>query len=220
MGNISVTGRGNIHVVPDVTRLEIIVESVFKTYEEAYEQAKNNSSWMVQILEYNHLNGKLAKTIRFDISDHLVNEYDDDEHYIGKIKAGFDLIQRFKVDLGMDTVLLNKVVRGVGKFIKGAQISIGYTVQDPRPSHLKMIERAVKDAQDKAEIMAKAAGCALGTVVSIDYHRQDIHVYSEARNIHSNQEAMACSAASLEIAPDDLVMGDEVNVTWELKNLS
>lgn len=220
MGNISVTGRGNIHVVPDVTRLEISVESVFKTYEEAYEQAKNNSSWMVQILEYNHLSGKLAKTIRFDISDHLVNEYDDDEHYIGKIKAGFDLTQRFKVDLGMDTVLLNKVVRGVGKFIKGAQISIGYTVQDPRPSHLKMIERAVKDAQDKAEIMAKAAGCTLGTVVSIDYHRQDIHVYSQARNIHSNQEAMACSASSLDIAPDDLVMGDEVNVTWELKNLS
>ena len=220
MGNISVTGRGNIHVVPDVTRLEISVESVFKTYEEAYEQAKNNSSWMVQILEYNHLSGKLAKTIRFDISDHLVNEYDDDEHYIGKIKAGFDLTQRFKVDLGMDTVLLNKVVRGVGKFIKGAQISIGYTVRDPRPSHLKMIERAVKDAQDKAEIMAKAAGCTLGTVVSIDYHRQDIHVYSEARNIHSNQEAMACSASSLDIAPDDLIMGDEVNVTWELKNLS
>lgn len=65
MGTISVKGRGDIHVVPDVTRLEISVESVFKSYEEAYEQAKSNSSWMVQILEYNKLNGKLAKTIRF-----------------------------------------------------------------------------------------------------------------------------------------------------------
>ena len=217
MGNISVKGRGDIHVVPDVTRLEITVESVFMTYEEAYEQAKNNSSWMVQILEYNHLNGKLAKTIRFDISDHLVNEYDDDDHYIGKIKEGFDLTQRFKVDLGMNTVLLNKIVRGVGKFIKDAQINIGYTIQDPRPHHLKMIERAVKDARDKADIMAKAAGCTLGAVVSIEYHRQDIHVYSQARNIHSNKEAMSCSPSSLDIAPEDLVMGDDVNVTWELK---
>jgi uncharacterized protein YggE len=195
------------------------VESVFKSYEEAYEQAKSNSSWMVQILEYNKLNGKLAKTIRFDISDHHVDQYDEDDHYIGQIKDGFDLIQRFKVDLGMDTVLLNKVVRGVGKFIKGAQINIGYTVRDPRPYHLKMVERAVQDAQEKATIMAKAAGCTLGAVVNIDYHRQDIHVYSEARNIHSNKEAMACSTSSLDIAPDDLVMGDDVSVTWELKSL-
>ena len=218
MGTISVKGRGDIHVVPDVTRLEIAVECVFKTYEEAYGQAKENSSWMVQILEYNHISGKLAKTIRFDISDHLVNEYDEDDHYIGKIKEGFDLTQRFKVDLGMDTVLLNKIIRGVGKFIKGAQINIGYTVQDPRPHHLKMIERAVKDARDKAGIMAKAAGCTLGAVVNIEYHRQDIHVYSEARNIHSNKEAMACNPSSLDIAPDDLIMGDDVNVTWELKD--
>lgn len=220
MGTISVTGRGNIHVVPDVTRLEISVESVFKTYEDAYEQAKSNSSWMVQILEYNKLNGKLAKTTRFDISDHLVKDYDDDGHYIGMIKEGFELTQRFKVDLGMNTVLLNKIVRGVGKFIKDAQINIGYTIQDPRPHHLKMIERAVKDAHDKAVIMAKAAGCTLGAVVSIDYHRQDIHVYSQARNIHSNKEAMSCSPSSLDIAPDDLVMGDDVSVTWELKGNS
>lgn len=137
MGSISVTGRGNIHVVPDVTRLLARVESVFKTYAEAYEQAKNNSSWMVQILEYNHLDGKMSKTICFDIRDHLVNEYDEDGHYVGQNKEGFELIQHFKVDLGMNTVLLNKVVRGVGKFIKGAQISIGYTVKDPRPLRLK-----------------------------------------------------------------------------------
>lgn len=30
--------------------------------------------------------GKLAKPIRFNIEDHLENDYDDDGHYIGKIK--------------------------------------------------------------------------------------------------------------------------------------
>ena len=135
---IAVTGKGSIHVIPDVTRLEAIIESVFKTYDDAYQQAKENSKWMVQILEYNHKSGKLAKTIRLDITDHTISEYDDDDHYIGQIKDGFDLNQRFKIDLGMDTVLLNKIIRGIGKYIPGAQISIGYTVQDPRPSQLKM----------------------------------------------------------------------------------
>ena len=89
-GTISVQGRGSIHVIPDVTRLEVMVESVFIDYESAYKQARENAQWMGQILEYNHLNKKLAKTIHFDISDHLVDEYDENDHYVGKIKDGFD----------------------------------------------------------------------------------------------------------------------------------
>lgn len=215
-GTIKVTGSGSIHVLPDVTRLEVSVDSVFPTYDEAYTQAKENGKWVVQVLEYNNKSGKLAKTTHFDISDYTVNDYDDDGHYIGQVKEGFSLSQRFKIDLGMDTVLLNKVVRGIGKYVKGAQINIGYTVQDPRPYQLKMIERAVKDAREKADIMAKAAGCTLGEVVEINYGRSVVQVYSQARNIHSSKEALACSSDSLDIAPEDLVMSDDVDVTWRL----
>ena len=214
---ITVTGNGSIHVVPDVTRLEVKVESVFKTYDAAYQQAKENAKWIKQVLEYNHKSGELAKTIRLDITDHTISEYDDDDHYIGQIKDGFDLEQRFKVDLEIDPVLLNKIVRGIGKFVKDAQISIGYTIRDPRPFQLKMLERAVKDAKEKAKIMVQTADCELGPVTNIHYGYQEIHVYSEARNIHSNSEAMACDSNSLDISPDDLVMSDNVKVEWELK---
>lgn len=216
MATINVTGNGSIHVVPDVTRLEVRVESVFKSYEDAYQQAKENAKWIKQVLEYNHKSGELAKTIRLDITDHTISEYDDDDHYVGQIKDGFDLDQRFKVDLEIDPVLLNKIVRGIGKFVKDAQISIGYTIRDPRPFQLKMLERAVKDATEKAQIMAQAAGCKLGSVINIYYGYQEIHVYSEARNIHSNSEAMACDSNSLDISPDDLAMSDNVKVEWEL----
>lgn len=65
---ITVTGRGSIHVIPDVTRLEVTVRGIFETYDVAY--AKDNSAWMVKILEYNKLNGKLTKTKNLDISEH------------------------------------------------------------------------------------------------------------------------------------------------------
>ena len=216
MSKISVVGRGSIHVVPDVTRIEVTVSGVFDTYEEAYHKAKESSSWMVKILEYNKLSGKLCKTVRMDISDHLIDNYDDEDHYIGKIKEGYDLVMRMKIDIGIDNVMVNNLVRGVGKFISGAQINIGYTIQDPRPTQLKMLERAVKDATEKAGIMAKAAGCKLGAVSAIDYGRQEIHVYSQARNIHSNEEAKASTADSFDITPEDLVFSDDVSVSWEL----
>lgn len=131
-GTISVHGRGSIHVVPDVTRLEVMIESVFVNYETAYKQAREN------------------------------------------------------------------------------------TIRDPRPYQLKILERAVKDAQEKAEMMAKAAGCKLGEVDSITYGKQELTFHSQARFIHSNKEAMTCDANSLNIEPDDLVMSDSVDVSWNL----
>lgn len=218
MCEISVTGKGGIHVVPDVTRLETVIGGWFKSYDEAYKQAKANSSWLVKILEYNKKSGKLAKTIRFDISEHHQNEYDEDDNYIGQIQNGYDLNQCVKIDLGIDNQLVNNIVRGIGKFIKGAQVNIGYAVQDPRPYQLKMIARAVKDAREKAQTMAEALECTVGKVVSVRYRNNDIKVYSQARNIHSNQEAMSSTPDSLNITPDDLVMNDTVDVVFELIN--
>lgn len=216
MSTINVTGKGSIHVVPDITRLEVVIESLFQSYEDAYSHAKNNSEWVGKILEYNELSAKLAKTIKFNISDHLENEYDDNENYIGKFKNGFELTQKFKIDLGIDNTLLNKIVKGIGKFIPDAQIDIGYTVKDPRPNQLKMLQRAVTDAKDKAELMAEAAGCKLGKVQEISYNYSDIHIYSQARSIHSNNEAITSTPSSLDITPDDLVVSDNVIVKWEL----
>ena len=213
---INVVGTGSIHVVPDVTRLEIRIDRLLKDYEEAYACAKENSSWMVKILEYNKLPGKLAKTIRMDISEHSEGIYKGGK-YVGSKKEGYDLDQRIKVNLGMDNVLVNNIVRGIGKFIPNAQINIGYTQKDPRPTQLKMLERAVTDARDEAEIMAKAVGRELGDVKEIEYGEMEIHIYSQAREIHCAKEAVASTPNSLDITPDDLVVSDNVHVVWWLK---
>ena len=213
---ITVTGRGAIHVVPDVTRLEVSISGVFKTYQDAYDRAKENFSQMVKILEYNNKPGSLAKTVRMDISDHNESVKDSKGYHLYYKKDGYDLDQRIKIDLVIDNVLVNKIVRGVGKFIQDAQISIGYTVQDPRPHQLKMLERAIKDAREKANIMAGALGCMLAEVSKINYSREDVHIYSQARNIHSAAEAKASTAESLNITPEDLAISDDVTVEWVL----
>lgn len=213
---ITVTGRGAIHVIPDVTRLEVTIDSHYNTYQEAYDHAKENFANMVKILEYNKKPGNLAKTIRMDISDHDVSVKDKLGHHLYYEKDGFDLHQRIKIDLGIDNVLVNKIVRGVGKFITDAQINIGYTVQDPRPHQLKMLERAVKDAREKANIIASALGCMLAEVSSINYSHEDVHIYSQARNIHSTAEAKVSTPESLDITPEDLAISDDVTVEWVL----
>ena len=215
---ITVTSRGNIHILPDVTRVEVKIESIFRTYDTAYQMAETNLKDIGEVMEKCKLSKQLPKTVRFSIDKHYHNVYDKG-HYTGEQEFdGYNLTQVIRIDLGMDNALLTKVVRGLGENLTDVEIEIGYTVKDPRPHQLKMLERAVKDATEKAKIMATAAGCTLGLVKSIDYSEHEIHIYSQARNIGACEEAAACTEASLDITPEDLVGGEDVTVTWYLSN--
>lgn len=215
---ITVTGQGNVHIVPDVTRLQISLISLHDSYEEAYVQAKQNTDRLTNIMQEVKLAPSLPKTIKLDIEKKTQSEYDRYNHYTGEKFLGFELNHKVKIDLGIDNVLLNTIVRLIGQQLKQAEINIGYTVLDARPAQLLMLERAVKDAKAKAEIMAKACGCELGEVNKIDYSFNELHIYSEARNIHNASEASCCDPGSLDITPDDLAVSDRVDVTWCIIN--
>lgn len=215
---IKVTGRGKINVEPDVTRIELSLISLHDTYEEAYTQAKGDVEKLQKIMEGVKLPASLPKTVRLDINKKTKSEYDKYNNYKGDKFIGFQLVHNVKIDLGMDNVILNSIIRNIGKLLKQAEINIGYTVKDPRPAQLKMLERAVKDAKDKAEIMAKASGCELGECLSIDYGFNELHIYSQTRTIHETEEACCCTPGSLDITPDDLAASDTVNVEWSLIN--
>ncbi len=213
---IKVQGNGTIHVVPDITRLELKLTSLHETYKEAYTQMKENTDALVKIMDKAGLATTLPKTIHLDIEKQTRPQYDEHHNRIGDIFVGFCLYHRVKIDLGMDNILLNKVVKLIGECLKQAEIDIGYTVRDPRSSKLQMLERAVKDAKEKAEIMTKACGCHLGAVKNIDYSWQEVHIYSKARTLHGADEAVFCNPESLDITPDDLMASDDVTVEWYL----
>lgn len=215
---ISVTGRGGIHVEPDVTRIELSLISLHDTYDEAYNQTRSDIEKLQDIMTEVKLPKSQPKTVRLDINKKTVAEYDKYKNYKGEKFAGFQLTHIVKIDLGMDNVILNAIIKSIGEHLKQAEINIGYTVKDSRPAQLKMLERAVKDAKVKAEIMATASGCKLGDCLSINYGLNELHIYSQARTIHESTEACCCTPESLDITPDDLAASDTVNVVWALIN--
>lgn len=213
---ITVTGKGSVHIEPDVTRLDIILQSIHDSYEEAYDQAKTNTDSFTKIMSELSLDKSLPKTIRLDIDKKTQSEYDKYKNYKGEKFVGFQLDHRVKIDIGIDNVLLGKIVKLIGKYLKQAEISIGYTVKDIRAAQLKMLERAVKDARGKATVMAAACDSKLGLVKEINYSDKEIHFYSQTRVIHEAAEATYCNSESLDIFPDDKVSSDEVTVVWYL----
>ena len=214
---ITVTGRGGVHIVPDVTRVKLSVKGLRQEYGDCYNLAKDNNQELTRIMQMLGLDPKLPKTTSLDIDQHTHSVYDKFGHYDHSEFDGYELNQQIKIDLGMDNELLGKLVQSIGALMTGVEIQIGYTVKDPRPAQMKMLERAVKDAKEKAEIMARAASCELADVKNITYAWREIEVYSQAREIHSSEEASVCCKEALDITPDDLAASDEVTVVWNLK---
>lgn len=215
---IRVTGQATIQVVPDVIRLKLYLNSIHETYEEAYVLAKSNTDKLSAIMKILDLPASLPKTTSLDIDKREQAERDQHNNIIGVKFLGFRLMHHVKMDLDMDTVLLNKIIKLIGKELKQAEISIGYTVKDPRPLQLKMLEMAGRDAKEKAIVLTDALGCKLGSVKSIDYSETEISIYSEAREIHGAAEAACCNKESLDISPDDLSVSDSVNVEWYIED--
>lgn len=127
---IAVTGRGNIHVVPDVTRVEVKINSILRSYDTAYQMAEANLKDIGEVVTKCGLPKSQPKTTHFSIDKHYHNVYDKG-HYTGE---------------------------------------------------------------------------------------QEIHFYSQARNIGCAEEAAICMENSLDITPEDLVGGESVTVTWYLSN--
>lgn len=215
---ISVTGHGEIQVEPDVTRIELSLISLHDTYDEAYNQTKSDIEKLQDIMSEVKLAKSQPKTVRLDIDKKTVTEYDKYKNYKGEKLVGFKLTHIVKIDLGMDNVILNAIIRSIGQHLKQAEINIGYTVRDPRPTQLKILEQAVKDAKAKAEVMAAASGCKLGDCLSIHYGFEELHIYYKTRTIHEPTEACCCTPGSLDITPDDLETSDTVDVVWALIN--
>jgi len=56
----------------------------------------------------------------------------------------------------------------------------------------------------------------LAEVNEINYSNEDVQIYSQTCNIHSETEAKASTAESLDITPEDLAISDNVKVEWVL----
>lgn len=213
---ITVTGKGSVTLTPDVTRISLIIKGLRQTYNDTFEVASQNNAALKRCLSKLKINESELKTTHFDIEKYYKSQKDESGHY-ENIFIGFQLDQQLKIDIGIDNILLGNLLKEIGLHVPDVEIEIGYTVKDPRPAELRMVEKAVKDAKEKAEVMAKAANSELGNVISITYAWSELSIYTKTRNIHNCKEALCEPNTSLDITPDDLGASDNVTVVWELK---
>jgi hypothetical protein len=219
MRTIRVTGKGKIRIKPNMTRITIILEGIYKEYAETLRCSSLDTDEIKELLSQFGLNRSDLKTLNFSI-DTEYESYREREEYKRRF-VGYRYHHAMKVEFASDNQRLGKILYALAHCKMNPEFRISYTVSDPEAAKNELLGKAVTDAAQKAVVLTKAAGVILREIQSIDYSWGEINF--EVQPMQRMMIMEDCAAApmnaesyDMDIEPDDIEVSDTVTVIWEL----
>ncbi len=116
--------------------------------------------------------------------------------------------------LGMEKELTHKLLSLIGERLKHAEIDLECEGSNKRQMLLRALDLAVKDAKEKAEVIAKACGCSLGAVKEI---KNESHARLILDKGISDRYLPETSDTPQGISPEEIALTHSIEVTWYLE---
>lgn len=159
---IDVSGTGKVHVKPNIATTNIGVETVAPTLTDATSQSNTKTQAIIDKIKSLGVADKDIQTSSYNISP-ITNQPKQGES---------PKITGYRVSNQLSVTIRN--INDVGKILDAVVAAgannvygISFGVDDPTSYQQQARAAAIKDAQDKAAQLAKAAGITLGKVISI-----------------------------------------------------
>ena len=206
---IRVMGTGFVKISPDTTRLTFSIDSKHDSYEKAYNEASIGNKGLRDALEKLNIPKDSLKTSDFSIEKH--------REWISKEVrwlTEYHLNQQLSIELPLDGILTSKVMSALGTAWPELEVNISFISKDSHDAKLQILESAVKDAREKAEVIATTLGHKLGGIVSVDYSKRHIEI-----DVHDDGQLCdehCIGASPIDYTPEDIEAGDTVETVWYL----
>ena len=220
MRTIRVTGKGQIKVKPDTTRITMTLEGRCKEYGETLRRSAEDTEILKDVFTGFGFQRSDLKTLHFS-TDTEYESYQEHDVYKQRF-VGYRFHHVMKVEFPSDNDRLGKILYALANCKVSPQFHISYTVKDPEAAKNQLLGEAVADAKEKAAILTEAGGVTLKDIQSIDYSWGEINLECRpmSEGILAGRGALASVAAKrydLNLEPDDIEVSDTVVVTWEIE---
>lgn len=214
---IRVTGKGTLHIKPDMTRLTLVLSGLEEDYDRALQRSSRDTEFLRNVLSALGFEPADLKTLSFDVDTKYESCRDRNNDWKQRF-VGYEYSHRMKLEFPSDNALLGRVLYALATAPVSPEFRISYFVGDPESAKNELLGKAVTDAIAKAGVLAKAAGATLGEILSIDYSWGQIDF--EVRPMEADVSPMCCAdedvSFDVNIEPDDAVVSDTVTVVWEI----
>lgn len=217
MKTIRVTGKGQIKVHPDTARLTLTLEGLCRDYEKTLQDsAKMTDKLKNLFVEFDFEKSDL-KTLSFNI-DTEYESYKENDIYKQRFE-GYRFRHVLKIEFDSDNKRLGKILYALAHSPVCPEFKISYTVKNLESAKNELLAKAVLDAKEKANVLAKSAGVPLKEIQSIVYSWSEIQFETQPVRMMEEKCLSICSSEKsydLDIEPDDIDAEDTVTVVWEI----
>ena len=218
MKTIRVTGKANLNVVPNQTKVSLTIRGFAMEYSEALEQSVRDTKVVKDALESCGIDRESLKTENFYTSE-KTKSVKDQYGNTSYRHIGYDVTHYMNFKFDNNNELLGKVLYVLAKLSINPRITVSYVVKDPEQYKTELIALAVKDAKRKANAMVSAAEVTLGDIQNMDYSYETI--YWESRQYIQMDCAKMYSPTvdsfDVDMTPEDMNLTDTVTIVWEIK---
>ena len=221
MRTIRVTGKGQIKVKPDTTRITMFLEGTWPEYGETLRHSSQDTERLKDVLSAFGFERSDLKTLNFNVETEY-ESYKDKGTYKQRL-IEYKFTHMMKVEFPSDNDRLGKVLYALANCPLKPEFRLSYTVSDPEAAKNDLLGKAVTDAKEKASVLTQAAGVTLKDIQSIDYSWGEIDFeYRPMNRMLMADEYLArpmaaeSSSYDMDIEPDDIEVSDTVTVLWEI----
>jgi hypothetical protein len=212
---ITVKGTGRVSAKPDLVVIEMNLETTKRDYAQTLELATAElDSLRTALVAVGH-DDKALKTASFNIQTKYESYKKNDEWK--QRFVGYTCTHGLSLEFDLDMPTLGRTLGAITECKAAPRFNIQFSVKDPEAVKEQLLENAVRNAAEKAKILAKAAGVNLGVITHIEYSWGDLRLYSETDMKVCECEAAAPKDLAMDIEPDDIDASDNVTVVWTIE---
>ena len=221
MRTIRVTGSGQIKVRPDLTRVTVTLNGLYKEYGETLRRSSEDTEALGDVLSGLGFGREDLKTLSFGVEPEY-ETYKDRNGLFKQRFAGYRFRHCMKLEFPSDNERLGRVLYALSESRTEPELRISYTVSDPEGTKNALLGKAVADAKEKADVLTRAGGVRLLDIQSIDYSWGELNL--ECRPMNNAfmarkelAEPVTADSFKLDVEPDDIMVSDTVTVVWEIE---
>ena len=218
MRTIRVTGNGLIRLQPDTTCITMTLTGLDPDYGEALRRSGADAETLRGVLTGFGFARTDLKTVRFHVDTEYEGYQDEDGSYRQRF-SGYRFRHVLKVEFDSDSDRLGKILYALANCGVTPEFRISYTVRDQEAAKNALLGKAVADAREKAELLARAGGVALRDIQTIDYSWGAVSFESAPLfdGVMAKSRMAAGASCDPGIEPDEIEVSDTVTVTWEIQ---
>lgn len=216
---ITVKGVGKVKIKVDYIIISIDIRNLNKEYEKTMKIASNKLNSITNNIVETGIEKEEIKTSKYEVKPIYESIRDKNGDYRDEF-IGFQCTHILKLSFDFNMNTLNKILLAILKSEATPKINISFTVKDQSKISDEILELACADAKRKADILCRASGYSLGSLLKIEYNWGEVYLESATRYDDLSPFSLHLKKWFYDeednIEPEDIDVSDKAIFIWEI----